>query len=170
MALVGDPVAMGFVSNLARPGANVTGISTLSGELSAKRLALLREVVPTAKRIAVMFNPSDPVNAVHKEEAQRVAPALNVELRFFPVKETAELPETFKQMLTWRADAAVWLTGQSQAFQPRAIELAARHRLPILVRSTSIGFSKGPGRAIFRSSSRRSSSSRSTPRLRRRSA
>ena len=71
---------------------------------------------------------------MHKEEAQRVAPTLNVELRFFPVKETAELPETFKHMLAWRADAAVWLTGQSQAFQPRAIELAARHRLPVMVR------------------------------------
>src|SRR5262249_12931610 len=62
MALVGDPVGTGFVSNLARPGANITGISTLAGELAAKRLSLLKQLVPGAKRVAVLFNPADPVN------------------------------------------------------------------------------------------------------------
>ena len=56
MALIGDPVGTGFVSNLARPGANVTGISTLTGELAGKRLSLLKQLVPGAKRIAVLLN------------------------------------------------------------------------------------------------------------------
>ena len=133
MAIVGDPIGMGFVSNLARPGGNVTGISDISRELSGKRLALVKDAVPKAKRIAAMFNPNDPINALQMEETKRAAPVLKVEMRFFPVKTAGELSETFKLMLAWRADAALWLTGQSQTLQPAAIELAARHRLPVMV-------------------------------------
>jgi putative ABC transport system substrate-binding protein len=132
MAIVGDPVAMGFVSNLARPGGNVTGISTINRELAAKRLALVKEAVPVAKRIAVMFNPNDPINALQMEDTQRAAPVLKVEVRFFPVKKREELSETFKRIVAWRAGAAVWLSGQSQALQPAAVELAATHRLPVM--------------------------------------
>ena len=99
MAIVGDPVAVGFVSNLARPGGNATGISNISRELAAKRLALVKEVVPSAKRIAAMFNPNDPINALQMEDMQRAAPVLKVEIRFFPVKTPAELSETFKRIV-----------------------------------------------------------------------
>ena len=133
MAIVGDPVAVGFVPNLARPGGNVTGISNLSRELSGKRLGLVKDVVPGAKRIAAMFNPDDPLNTPQMQDMQRAAPVLNVEIRFLPVKAIGELSETFKRMLAWRADAALWLSGQSIAFQPGTIELGARHRLPVMV-------------------------------------
>jgi len=73
------------------------------------------------------------VGALQMEDTQRAAPVLKVEMRFFPVKTTGELSETFKRMLAWRADAALWLTGQSQALQLAAVELAARHRLPVMV-------------------------------------
>ena len=63
MGIVGNPVATGFVSNLARPGGNITGISNMSGELASKRLEILKEALPAAKRIAVMFNSDDPVTA-----------------------------------------------------------------------------------------------------------
>jgi putative ABC transport system substrate-binding protein len=132
MAVVGDPVAMGFVSNLARPGGNATGISNISRELAAKRLALVKEVVPAAKRIAAMFNPNDPINALQMEDMQRAAPVLKVEMRFFPVKTPTELSETFKRIVAWRAEAALWLSGQSQALQPAAVELAATYRLPVM--------------------------------------
>ena len=133
MTIVGDPVALGFVSNLSRPGGNVTGISSLGRELAGKRLALVKEVVPGAKRIAAMFNPNEPLHALQMEDMQRAVPVLNVEIRFFPVKVTGELPETFKRILTWRADAALWVLGQDAPFQPGTIELAARHRLPTMV-------------------------------------
>ena len=133
MTHVGDPVGTGFVSNLARPGGNVTGISNMVGELSAKRLALLREAVPAAKRIGVMFNPDDPITVQQIRDAERAAPALKVEIRFFPVRAAANVPEAFKHMLAWRADAALWILGQLQAFQSRTIELAAEHRLPVMV-------------------------------------
>jgi putative ABC transport system substrate-binding protein len=130
---VGDPVGSGFVPNLARPGGNVTGVSNMVAELAAKRLALLKEAVPRARRIAVMFNPDDPVTVPQLRDAARAGPALKVETRVFPVKAIEDLPETFKQMLAWRADAALWILGQQQAFQARSIELAANHRLPLMV-------------------------------------
>jgi len=133
MTLVGDPVGSGFVSNLARPGGNVTGISNMVAELTSKRLALLKEAVPRARRIAAMFNPDDPVTAPQLRDAERAAPALKVETRFFQVKAIEDLPGTFKQIVAWRADAALWILGQQQAFQTGSIELAASYRLPLMV-------------------------------------
>lgn len=130
---VGDPVGSGFVSNLARPGGNVTGVSNMVAELASKRLAVMKDAVPRARRIALMFNPDDPVTVPQLREVERAGPALKLETRFFPVKAIEPLPETFKQMVAWRADAAVWLLGQQQAFQTRSSELAANHRLPLMV-------------------------------------
>lgn len=130
---LGDPVGAGFVTNLARPGGNVTGISTMSAELASKRLAVLKEVLPTAKRIAAMFNPDDPITVPQIRDAERAAPVLNVEIRFFAVRTTENLPETFKQMLAWRADGALWVLGQLQTFQTASIQLAASHKLPLMV-------------------------------------
>ena len=133
MALVGDPIETGFVSNLARPGGNVTGISTMTGELASKRLSLLKQLVPSTRRLAVLFNPVDPVTGPQIRDTERAAPVLGVGVRFFPVKASRDLPETFEHMLAWRADAALWLSGQANAFQPGTIELAAKHRLPVMV-------------------------------------
>ena len=133
MSIVGDPIGSGFVSNLAHPGGNVTGISNLSGELASKRLSLLKELVPRAKRIAVLQNPVDPVNVPQMRDMERAAPVLGVDVRFFPVKTTTELPEAFKHMIAWRADAALWLSGQNVAFQTETIELAAKYHLPVMV-------------------------------------
>jgi putative tryptophan/tyrosine transport system substrate-binding protein len=129
IALVGDPVGAGFVSNLARPGANVTGVSTLNGELAAKRLSLVKQLVPGTKRIAVLLNPADPVNRPQIRDTERAAPVLGVEVRFFPVNSPRDLPEIFQQMLAWRAAAALWLSGQANAFQPGTIELTVKHHL-----------------------------------------
>src|SRR5262245_10099008 len=133
MTEVGDPVSTGFVPNLARPGGNVTGTSNMGGELAAKRLAIMKEAVPRAKRIAVMFNPEDPITAPQLRDAELAAPALKVEARFLPVKAIEDLPGTFNQMLAWRADAALWILGQSAAFQAVSLKLAASHRLPLMV-------------------------------------
>ncbi|MGH9317513.1 MAG: hypothetical protein ACRD1P_10445, partial [Thermoanaerobaculia bacterium] len=79
-----------------------------------------------------MFNPSDPLNALQMEDVQRAAPALKVEVQFFPVKTPGELSETFKRIVAWRAEAARWLSGQSQGLQPAAVKLAATYRLPVI--------------------------------------
>jgi putative ABC transport system substrate-binding protein len=133
MTEVGDPVGTGFVSNLRRPGGNVTGVSNMVGELAAKRLAVMKEAVPRARRIAALFNPEDPITAPQLRDAERAASVLKVETRFFPVKAIEDLHGTFNQMLAWRADAAVWILGQQHAFQAVSIALAASHRLPLMV-------------------------------------
>jgi putative ABC transport system substrate-binding protein len=133
VTVVGDPIGSGLVSNLSRPGGNVTGLSNMSGELGPKRLALFNELVPAAKRIAVLYNPIDPVTVPQTRDIRRAAPKLGVEVRFFPVKSSKNLPESFRQMLAWRAQSAIWLQGQSVEYEPATIEWAARHRLPVMV-------------------------------------
>ncbi|MCE9639004.1 MAG: ABC transporter substrate-binding protein, partial [Betaproteobacteria bacterium] len=133
MSAVGDPIGSGFVTNLARPGGNVTGISNMAGELGPKRLALFRELVPAAKRIAVLYNPADPVTDPQIRDTKLSAPRLGLEARFFPVKTPADQPEVFQQVLAWRAQGIIWLQGQSGLYEPAAIVLAARHRLPAMV-------------------------------------
>ena len=133
MSIVGDPIGTGFVSNLARPGGNVTGISNMTGEMAAKRLSIIKELIPGAKRMAVLLNPVDPVTVPQIRDTERAAPVLGIEIRTFPVRTPADLPKTFKQMLAWRSDAALWLAGQTVAFQSGTIELTVKHRLPVMV-------------------------------------
>ena len=130
---VGDAVASGFVPNLARPGGNVTGVSNMVAEFAPKRMAILKEAIPSAKRIAVLFNPADPITAPQVRDVEASAAALAVEVRFFRVSEPQELAGTFTQMLAWKAQAAMWLLGQHQLFQAMTIKLAAQHRLPVMV-------------------------------------
>jgi putative ABC transport system substrate-binding protein len=133
ISIVGDPVGTGFVTNLARPGGNVTGISNMTGELASKRMSLLKELMPVTKRIGVLFNPVDPITAPQIRDTERGAPLLGLEVRMFPVTAPSDLPATFRAMLAWRADAALWLSGQANAFQPGTIALTTRHRLPVMV-------------------------------------
>jgi len=131
MAVVGDPVGSGFVTNLARPGGHVTGVSNLSVELAAKRLSLLKEAVAAARRIAVMLNPDDPVTLPQMRDTTRAATAVDVDIEFFPMR-LAQLDALFERMLQWRPDAALWLAGQGQVLEQRAVGLAARHQLPVM--------------------------------------
>ena len=131
MTRVGDPIGTGFVSSLARPGGNVTGISMMVAELAAKRLALLREVA-SARRTAVI----QPRRSHHRAATARRRARRTVAERRDPplsLEDAAHLPETFRQMVAWRADSALWLGGQQQPFQSPTIELAAKHRLPVMV-------------------------------------
>ena len=133
MTLVGDPVGSGFITSLARPGGNVTGVSNQAGELASKRLSILHELVPGARRIAVLYNPVDPVNEPQIRNIKDVAPKLGLDVRFYPVKTLHELPETFNTLLAWRAEAAMWLNGQHQIYQTSTIALAAKQKLPVMV-------------------------------------
>ena len=133
MSEVGDPVATGFVTNLRRPGGNVTGVSTLSRELTAKRLALLKEAVPRAARIAVLLHPDDPIVAPQVEETKVAAARLGVEPRFFAVRSAEELERAFATMKQWRAQAVLRLAGQAAALVKQTIELAFRYHLPTML-------------------------------------
>jgi putative tryptophan/tyrosine transport system substrate-binding protein len=133
MVAVGNPVATGFVSNLARPGGNVTGISNMSGDLASKKLAILKEALPASKRIAVLFNPDDPVTAAQIPDTRQAAQRLPIEVRFFAVRSQPTLTAAFKELTDWGADGLMWLAGQHQSFMKATVELAARHRLAAMV-------------------------------------
>jgi putative ABC transport system substrate-binding protein len=138
MCNVGDPVGSGFVSNMARPGGNVTGISNMVGDLAPKRLAVLHELVPGAKRVAVLYNPVDPINEKLLRETRTAAEKLGLEARAFTVKTPAELGAVFQQVLDWRAQAAIWLQGQAAAYEPAAMALAEKHKLPMMMGSAAV--------------------------------
>lgn len=130
---IGDIRAVGLVDSLARPTGNLTGLSNLIAGLNGKRLELLKAVVPSARRIAVIRNPSDPGMLSYWEEAGRAAQSLGVELLPFDVQQPASLPEVFSTIAAARPDALIVLPDPLTNVQNRAIvEFAATERLPAI--------------------------------------
>jgi putative ABC transport system substrate-binding protein len=129
-----DPVAEGLAQSLARPGGNITGLTFLSEELSAKRLELLREVLPGLQRVAVLDRTPDPrryVGSRDAERTKRAAQSLGVQLQIIPTRAGDELDEAFQLATRHRAEAVMNLPSPIFFEQRRRIaELAARHRLP----------------------------------------
>jgi putative tryptophan/tyrosine transport system substrate-binding protein len=133
MVAVGDPVRVGLVSNLGRPGGNITGFTNLSGQIAAKRLQLLKEVIPTATRIGMIGNPGDPNALIQIQDAEAAARELKVHLRLFMIKEAAELEPAFEAARNWRAQALLRLVDPLQvSLRTRTIELAAKARIPMM--------------------------------------
>ena len=130
---VGDPIATGFVDNLAHPGGNVTGASAMVADMAPKRLQVFKEAVPTLRRVAALFNPDDPLTAAQRLTLERALPLLDVEIRFFPVRAIDGLGPVFDELVAWRADGVFWLAGQESTFIKPAIDLANAQRLPVMV-------------------------------------
>jgi putative ABC transport system substrate-binding protein len=130
---VGDPIASGFVTSLARPAGNVTGVAAISTDMAGKRLQLLKEVVPKAHKIAVPYHPDDPVNGPALGETEHAAPLLDVEVRFFPVRSQKDLIAAFEELIAWQADAELWLPGQVGPFMLPTIALAKKEGLPTML-------------------------------------
>ena len=136
MAEVGDPLATGFVTNLARPGGNVTGISLNLVELTQKRLAILKEAVPRAKRIAVIMNPDDPVIPMQWREAEAAAGRLGVRLQRLDIRNVGDLRRAFDAAVKDKAEAILRLADPlAGTLNPETVELATRHRLPTMLRT-----------------------------------
>jgi putative ABC transport system substrate-binding protein len=93
---VNDPVGQGIVASLARPGANATGLSTLSSPISGKRLELLKEAVPGVARVAVFWNAANPAFALMLREMQSAAPALGLQLQSLEVHSPGDLDRAFE--------------------------------------------------------------------------
>src|SRR5215510_10458940 len=131
MTGVGDAVASGLVSSLARPGGNVTGVTDVEPELVAKRLELLKETVPRAGRVAVLREPNVPMLAATSKAMEDAARSLKLELQVFTARGPTEFEGAFSAMAKSRIDAV--LVTQSALFNVnvRAIaDLAAKKRLP----------------------------------------
>jgi putative ABC transport system substrate-binding protein len=131
--MLADPVSAGFVSSLAKPGGNLTGVAGLAPELSGKRLELLKEIVPRLKRVAILGNPSNPNFRSVLTETETAASALGLQLQVLEVKEPAKLQSAFSAMNKGRAEALSILPDPMLVSeQKRIIDLAAKGRLPAI--------------------------------------
>jgi putative ABC transport system substrate-binding protein len=128
----GDPVKLGLVSSFNRPGGNLTGLYYLLTELVKKRLALLHELVPNAKRIAVLVNPTNPAETEPTiQDASAFGRELGLETRIFNATTAAEIREAFSVMADWRPNALFvapdpFFSGTTPIF----VELTTKHLLP----------------------------------------
>src|SRR5262249_44066973 len=130
---VGNPVRVGIVESLARPGRNVTGLSFLGAELSGKRLELLKGTIPDLSRVAVFWNATNPGVALAVEELQPAAEILDLKLQSVPLKSPAELDGALQAILDGRAEAVFSLTDiLVRSLRPQLVEFTRQHRLPLL--------------------------------------
>ena len=133
MMTSGDPVALGFVESLARPGGSVTGVSFLGEQLSGKLLELLKQAVPRASRVAVLWNPANGTHAVYLRGAQAAAQSLGVTLQPLEVQSPDDFGRVFGRITRERADAILSLLDPLFTASVRLIaEFAAKSRLPSL--------------------------------------
>ena len=133
MAFSGDPVGAGFVASLARPGGNITGLSRINVELSAKRLELLNEAIPRATRIAVLFNPEGRVPMLALKEAQAAAHKLGLQIQALEMQAPQDIENAFRSAARERAGAVMTLPGGFTGFyRARIVNLAAKSRLPAM--------------------------------------
>ena len=133
MAVSGDPVGIGHVASLARPGGNITGLSFMQPEVSGKRLELLQEAVPKLSHVAVLWNPDVPVSTLGFKETQTAAHALGLQLQSLEVRGPDEFDQAFAAMTSEHADALVVLSNPLFFEHRRQLaELAVKHRLPAI--------------------------------------
>jgi len=133
MAQDTDPVGNGFVASLARPGGNVTGLSTLSPEISGKQLELLKEIVPKLSRVAVLANSSEPANAKTLKEIELAAGFFRVQLQPLNVIGPEDIETAFRAATKARADALLVLASAIVTdHRAKIVNLALRNRLPAI--------------------------------------
>ena len=113
MAQDSDPVANGFVASLARPGGNITGLSTLTTELSGKRLELLKEIVPKLSRVAVLRTSTRPGTAQELKEVEFAAGALKVNLQYLDVLDPKDIETAFRAAGKGRAEGVLMMVAGS---------------------------------------------------------
>jgi putative ABC transport system substrate-binding protein len=131
MASVGDPVGAGFVSSLARPGGNVTGVSNNDVGLAAKRLGLLKEVLPKLSLVAVLRNPASPSSELQSGETQASARSLGIKIQLVDVRDPKELERAFSVMAKARAGAFTVMADPLFLSQQKQVaNLAITNRLP----------------------------------------
>jgi putative tryptophan/tyrosine transport system substrate-binding protein len=133
MVYVADPVGTGLVTSLGRPGGNLTGVSDMATDLSAKRLELLKEAVPRLSRVAVLWNAADPGMVLRFREIETAARALGVTLQSLEVRAPDELERAFTAMIQERPDGLfVVAEVLTLAHRCRVLDFAAKNRLPAI--------------------------------------
>jgi putative ABC transport system substrate-binding protein len=132
-----DPVANGFVASLARPGGNITGLSTFAPELGGKRLEILREVVPQLSRVTVLGTSTNPGYPQVMSEVELAAKAFGVKLQFLDVLDSKDVETAFRAASKGRADGVLTLNSPILASQrTQIVEFAVKHRLAAIYHSS----------------------------------
>ena len=133
MAIVADPVGDGVVANLSQPGGNITGLSIMLAELSAKRLQLLKEAMPGLTRVVILWNPPTPYHAKAVENLRAVAPSLAIEVSLVSVRTSEEISPAFDAVNQARAQA-LYVVDCPPFFTHRTtlLKLAANARLAVI--------------------------------------
>jgi putative ABC transport system substrate-binding protein len=130
----GDPVQTGLVASLNRPGGNVTGVSSMSGDLGAKRLGLLQELVPRAERFVVLVNPNNPFAEAYVTDVRAAGAAIGQrQIEVLTASTSHDIHTAFATLVKGRADAL--LIGPDPLFVSRRVQLAtlaARHAVPAI--------------------------------------
>jgi putative ABC transport system substrate-binding protein len=153
MATAGDPVTSGLVESLARPGGNVTGLSTMASELGGKRLELLKEIVPRLSRVAVLWDPQSASSILSWKDMQLPARQLGVQLHSLEVRSPSDFDKAFEDATRARAGALAVTPGAVlTANQKQIARLAAKNRLPSIFQSSEFAdagglMAYGPDRA-----------------------
>src|SRR5262245_21322190 len=133
MSFDDDPVGSGFIASLARPGGNITGLSSLSPDLSGKQLELLKEIVPRLSRVAVLGSLVHPGTAQSLKEIEPAAAALAVQIQYLELRVRDDINTAFGAARNGRADAVLVLSSVlTNSHKKEIVELAARHRLPAI--------------------------------------
>ena len=133
MVGVGDPVGLGYVASLARPGGNMTGLSSLTVDLGSKRLDLLKEAIPRISRVSVLWNPDDPARVLEVRATQAAAERLGVRLQSTEVRSRSEIERAFSAMAKERPDALIVQQDPlTITHRARIAELALKNRLPTI--------------------------------------
>jgi len=141
----GDPIALGLVASLNRPGGNITGTTNLSGELAPKRLELLRELLPTATDLALLINPTNPtLMAATTTEAQAAAQTLGVKFHILQAGTEREFDSIFAKLSQLRASGLVIAVDSFfSSRREQLAELALRHRVPAIYQTRDFAAAGG---------------------------
>jgi putative tryptophan/tyrosine transport system substrate-binding protein len=130
---VADPLSVGLVMSLARPGGNITGTSTINSELTSKRLGLLKESVATVSRVAFLHNPSDASNVIFLKQLQNSARGLGLTIRLSEVRDPADFDRAFSAMAREGVNGLMVAAGTLTSTHPkRIVDLVSKSRIPAM--------------------------------------
>jgi putative tryptophan/tyrosine transport system substrate-binding protein len=134
MADVGDPLALGFIKSLSKPGGNITGLSNATIELIHKRLEILREALPGLRKVALLGNSEDQNTALQIAEARRTARKLGIDVRVFDARSDDQIGDALKEIAAWNPQAVLPLVNPlyRTSFSPRLLQWAPQRRMPVM--------------------------------------
>jgi putative ABC transport system substrate-binding protein len=133
MAHGSDPVELGYVASLAKPGGNITGLTHMAPELGGKRLELLKNIVPKLSRVAILTDPGTGGHGPQIKEVKVAGPALGLELRTMEARDRNSLENAFDAIKTWGAEALIGLQQPTlDRMRVQIVELTAKNHLPAM--------------------------------------